>query len=72
MLIKCKKYFMWLLSFLLYYWFNEDIYFKKYIFNENIEYCANIMYNPNLKDIFDNQCNLNLTNKYILQNKMNN
>jgi hypothetical protein len=62
---------MGLLSLLLYYWFNEDLYLNQYIFPENIEYCANIMYNPELKKEFDNDCNLDLTNNYILLTKKN-
>jgi len=38
---------------------------------ENIEYCANIMYNPNLEQEFYANCDLKQVNSYIMDTQRN-
>ena len=40
-------------------------------FSENIEYCTNIIHNPDLEEEFLKNCNLKETNKYIMLVKNN-
>ena len=36
---------------------------------ENIEFCANIIHNPTMLEVFKKQCNLEQTNNYIMSVK---
>lgn len=40
-------------------------------FSENIDYCTNIIHNPNMTDQFQKSCDLDETNKYIMLVKNN-
>ena len=58
---------MELLGFFLYFGFmtqNTDL--ENISFSENIDYCTNIIHNPNLEEEFMSNCDLEETNKYIM------
>ena len=63
---------MELISFFIYFGFlPANIELENISFSENIDYCTNIMHNPNLEDEFINNCSLEETNKYIMLVKNN-
>jgi len=45
--------------------------YKNITFSENIEYCTNIIHNPNLEDEFNSVCSIKETNDYIMMVKRN-
>ena len=47
----------------------QDLYAYNSFVPENIEYCANIIHNPTMTDKFNEQCDLEITNKYIMSVK---
>lgn len=58
---------MELLGFFLYFGFmTQNIELQNISFSENIEYCTNIIHNPNLEEEFRKNCDLEETNKYIM------
>ena len=58
---------MELLGFLLYFGFNSpNMDLQNISFSENIEYCTNIIHNPNLEQEFMNNCDLEETKRYIM------
>lgn len=61
---------MELFWFLLSVWvmFNETK-TEEIAYSENIEYCTNIMYDPSMEQEFYNNCNLEETNRYIMDVK---
>lgn len=46
-----------------------DLYAFNSFIPENIEYCANIIHNPTMAETFNNECNLEITNNYIMSVK---
>jgi len=63
---------MELISFFIYFGFitnNPDM--QDIGFSENIEFCTNIIHNPNLEEEFRNNCSLEETNRYIMLVKNN-
>jgi len=61
---------MGLYGFMLYFGFmtiNPDL--EQVSFSENIEYCTNIIHNPNLEEEFLSNCDLEETNRYIMMVK---
>ena len=46
-----------------------DLYVYNSFVPENIEFCANIIHNPTMSEIFEKQCNLEQTNDYIMSVK---
>jgi len=63
---------MELISFFIYFGFmtsNPNL--ENISFSENIEYCTNIIHNPNLEDEFSSNCDVQETNRYIMLVKNN-
>jgi hypothetical protein len=60
-----------LLSLLLIAWISTNQIYVEDTYSENIEYCANIIYNPNLEQEFYANCNLEQVNSYIIDTKRN-
>ena len=46
--------------------FSQNINLQNISYAENIDYCTNIIHNPYMQDEFNKNCNLDLTNKYIM------
>lgn len=44
----------------------SDIKYENISFNENIDYCTNIIHDPRKKDEFLKNCDLEEVNKYIM------
>jgi hypothetical protein len=45
--------------------------YENIVFSENIEYCTNIIHNPEMTQEFLETCDLKQTNKYIMMVKRN-
>ncbi len=58
---------MEIIGFFIYFGFftsNTDL--QNISFSENIDYCTNIIHNPEMEEEFYSECNLEETNKYIM------
>ena len=62
---------MELLSLLLLAWISTNQVNIENTYPENIEYCANIMYNPYMQDEFFKNCNEKQVNRYIMDTQRN-
>jgi hypothetical protein len=58
---------MEIITFFVYFGFmSNNIEYQNISFSENIDYCTNIIHNPNLEDEFYLNCDLEETNEYIM------
>jgi len=58
---------MEIITFFVYFGFMpNNIEYQNISFSENIDYCTNIIHNPNLEDEFYLNCDLEETNEYIM------
>jgi Fe2+ transport system protein B len=61
---------MEIISFFVYFGFMpNNIEYQNISFSENIDYCVNIIHNPNLEKEFYLNCDLEETNKYMMMVK---
>ncbi len=66
---------MEIISFFMYLWFtpvdNQKLKYQtnNIIYNENIDYCSNIIHDPNKIQEFFKNCDLQNTNKHIMKIK---
>lgn len=58
---------MELISFFIYFGFlPANVELKNIHFSENIDYCTNIMHNPNMEEEFYKNCNSDEVNMYVM------